>query len=388
MIAFEKVMKQEDLFSENTTIAEIDVSGKDEKEVLQLLTEKQQSWLSKSTISLHYKEIQEQFDLTAFQFLLDDTIEQTVSGQDNQCHVKLTDDTIEEIKAFVGLETKLDESKLSQALIAIPAKLSSGSHIVKLENYLLNPVNKAEVISETTISNPSQLQHLQQWVSEFPTVTIHPVERFSLLTFLDENGAIPYSQETLSTIATALYELSLATNFQIVERQISRELPTYAQLGLEAKVDPKKKMDFVILNPNEQTYTIEFNMINQSLQATLIGPSFMYQYEVKIAEKKAVKRKTIVQYDPILSRGQTRISKEGKDGSIVKVYRKIVDNYGILVDNQLVSEDYYPPVHRVEVRSLLEEELEQPQNQPNININEQFDEEYETDDGDQIITAN
>ena len=48
----------------------------------------------------------------------------------------------------------------------------------------------------------------------------------------------------------------LPTNFSIIERNISEELPDYAELGFEAKVNPEKNKDLVFSNGNESSYKI------------------------------------------------------------------------------------------------------------------------------------
>jgi len=52
--------------------------------------------------------------------------------------------------------------------------------------------------------------------------------------------------ELLNVIATGIYQAVLPSNFSIVERNIGSSLPNYANLGFEAKVNPRNNTDFII----------------------------------------------------------------------------------------------------------------------------------------------
>lgn len=369
-LSYGKLVNGDKTFPEGTTVAQIDIAGKTKQEVLQILHENEQMWASETTINIHYKELQEQLELPAFHFLLEETVNQITLGEDNFYVVNIDNTELEQMQILVGTDNELDKIKLEQALISLAAQLKSGTQTVKLEDYLTVPPEEG-TIAEATVKNIGQLQHLQRWVEQFPTIELAPYERFSILSFLKEHDEKAYPNETLSTIATALYAIILPTNFPIVERQTSRELPPYAQQGMEAKVDQQKGMDFAIMNPNDQSYTIESKIMNDGLHIALIGQSFKYTYKIVFSNKELVNKKTIIHYDPLLSRGQTRIKIEGKDGFVIKVFRETISETGLVIKKQPLYEDYYAPIHRIELRSLIEEEQENMNNEDSLINSEQ-----------------
>lgn len=349
------------MFSENTKIAHIDVSGKDKKEALQMLISEQEDWLQSTNIELFYKERQEQFDFSIFQFQLEETVNKAVSGKENRCFVQINEESLDKMQLIIGKDGQLDQQKLEKTLLSFARMFDQGPHTIRLENFLTDPLSDEDIISETTIRNEAQLQHLNRWVEEFPTIQIEPHGRLSLLQVLSDNEKQTYPTEALSTIASAMYEVLLQTNFIISERHISQQLPGYADVGFESRVDMKNKLDLVVLNPNDHTYTLESHIVDQALHMTLKGPSFLYTYKIVFEDRETVKKKTIVQYDSLLSRGQIRTGFAGADGVLIKVYRKTIDENGVDIDRELIAEDFYPPLHRVEVRSLIEKDVEVPE---------------------------
>ena len=87
-------------------------------------------------------------------------------------------------------------------------------------------------------------------------IELAPMSQFSLIKHVEELGLQQLSSEALSGIATGIYQVILPTNFSIIERNISEELPDYAELGFEAKVNLETNKDLVFLNGNESSYKI------------------------------------------------------------------------------------------------------------------------------------
>lgn len=358
VLAFERVMKQEDQFLEKTLIGNVDVSGMDKREALEQLTLAQEEWIQSTNIELFYKEKQLSFDFSIYQFQLEETVNSAISGKGNRCLVTMNEEDIADFQTFINNEDELDTNKLKHLFISFAEMLESGSYIVRLEQYLTEPLNEDEILSEVSIQSVNHLQHIQRWVNEFTTIEIKPQSRFSLLQTLSDNDVKSYPKESLSMIASALYKVLLPTNFIITERHLSERLPSDIELGFDAVADITNKLDFVALNPNDYTYKLESQIINNALHVTLKGPSYLYTYNVVIEDKQKVNWKTVVQYDPALPLGQKRIAFPGEDGLMMKLFRITKDETGVEIDKELITEDYYPPRHRIEVRSLIEKETE------------------------------
>lgn len=155
----------------------------------------------------------------------------------------------------------------------------------------------------------------------------------------------------MTLFASALYETIIPTNFEIVERHTSAVLPNGVKAGFEAAVEQNKK-DFIFFNPNDRAYTFEWKMEGDRMQVTLIGPPFIYQYALKTDPIEYYDPKTIVQYSALLKPNEKRIKEEGKKGMLIRLHKEVYDRNGSFIEKVLVSEDFYPPVHRVELRGL------------------------------------
>jgi hypothetical protein len=181
------------------------------------------------------------------------------------------------------------------------------------------------------------------------TITIDSQTTFSLLSYLEKQGLTGLNKDLLGYMATGIYQTILPTNFQIVERHIGMELQEDVQLGYEAKIDPKQGLDLSFHNPNKAVYKINIFSDGQSLVFNLEGLPFKYQYQISESNLEEYPPKTIRQYSPFLNPGQSKQTKVGKNGQYIEVKKLVLNPDGSIVEEQSISKDYYPPVHRVEV---------------------------------------
>ena len=185
------------------------------------------------------------------------------------------------------------------------------------------------------------------------TLEIKGQSQFSLLAKMEELAGKSYSSDVLSRLATAIYEVILPTNFTILERNISEELPSYAELGVEASINPSLNHDLVFSNTNDMTYQMNLAVKGNQLEVSLIGPSFLNKYEIIKSKEQRYTPKTIKQYSAQLPTNTMQVVEEGKEGMEIKVTRKVITNNGKIIKTEELSDDFYPPVHRVEVYSLI-----------------------------------
>ncbi|MBU8879570.1 G5 domain-containing protein [Bacillus sp. FJAT-29790] len=349
-----KVFSTNDSYSMNTHIGSVDVSNKSPEEAKTLMAEEQGKWLENTKFFLQYKEEEQELDLGIYKFQFDRTIEHAQSGQENQLFVELDNKALSNLLTEMSPElTSFDFNidQLRNDLLIYASRLKQGSHSIKLQDYFPQS-SEDELIAESTTSLVGENKLIQKWAAEIPTIEILPQSQLSILKMLDEKGITSYDQKTLSIISAAIYKTVLSSNFAITERHISRTLPEYAEAGFEAKIDQKNNMDFILTNPNDQGYILHFKSIDNLLYVSLRGSRFIYQYNVSVEDKETFKPKKIIQFDAKLNFGEERNSEEGKEGILLKVYREIVDETGKLLRTELVSEDFYPPVHKVIVQSL------------------------------------
>ena len=357
--AYSNLFQSKDGYEEHTTIAGIDVSGMNQQEALSALSEKQSEWEKNTTIQLKYKEKTVDFDLSQFVFQLKDSVASIKQGNNNVI-VSLDLQEMESFLTSVSAELTSNNafylSRLNDSLVGMAASLQSGNQLIDLNEYRISKDEKAAKLSEATVGTDDQKNSVKKWVKQFPTLTIKPQTTISLLEWMKENNGEAYSDKVLSIVATAVHTTILPTNFTISERYLSNALPAFAELGYEAKVNKNQNMDYRFYNPNEETYTLSFEMVNSKLYVSLNGANFLYNYKVLLSDKETFSPKTVLQFDPSLSLNETRVVEEGADGLYIKVYRESKNENGEIVKKELISEDFYAPANKAIAHSLLVEQ--------------------------------
>ncbi|MGG3798290.1 VanW family protein [Metabacillus fastidiosus] len=181
-------------------------------------------------------------------------------------------------------------------------------------------------------------------------VQLKQSETFSLQTFFEQRQILNENEESLSRIATGLYDLVVQSPFEIIERHISPVQPEYAELGLEAAFK-RDKWDLKFYNPQDHSYELSFKNNGGQLIVQLIGPESARTYEVVKQDERTYKPQTIVQFDPALKPDAKVINNEGRDGEAVTVIKREYED-GWLENETVISTDFYPPVFKVEKRGL------------------------------------
>ncbi|MEH7236198.1 G5 domain-containing protein [Bacillus sp. JJ1562] len=208
------------------------------------------------------------------------------------------------------------------------------------------------VVSQSAIRDLNDESELIKWVKEFGIVTLPANKPFSLLSFLVESGtSTKYSNEVLSVIATGIYSTVLSSNFEIIERHISDQLPYYADFGYEAMIEKEIK-DLIIHNVNPLEYKLMFSFKDHEFSVQLIGPELQQSINVVIEDEESFKPKIIKQFDSTLPRGEMVVKQEGISGQVGKIYR-IIKEVGVVDEKVKIAEDYYPPINTIEAHSIL-----------------------------------
>ncbi|MCH6266688.1 G5 domain-containing protein [Neobacillus citreus] len=351
--AFESMSNADGKYSEGTTVGSMDVSGKTPDEALSLLEEQYVNWVKDTSMEMQYGEKTASFDLNLFALDTNTTVASIKEGQSNPIYLSIDKEQVEEQLQTLFPQMKLadyDLGKLTQSLNEKAANFQTGTHSFNLYNdfLLADHIDKDAVINVATVKT-TNLSNLQTIIDKNIKMEIPENGTVSLLEFAKKNHID--NIETLNVLATGIYKAVLASNFTIIERNISIHLPNYAELGYEAKVDPAKMVDLAISNPNKSNYSINFQIDNGLLKVTLKGQKFLYDYKITTKDEQKLKPKTIVQYSPALSPGKKKIQTAGEEGLIIKVYREVYQGEQ-LVKSENISEDYYPPVYQVEVQGI------------------------------------
>ncbi|MEC1742090.1 VanW family protein [Schinkia azotoformans] len=353
---------QNPVFASGTMISSISLDGMSKEQAESELTNKIQEWSRASSFSLQYQNKTTELPDNIISIDGNASIQKVKDGQQVELAVvidkSLLDEAINKTIENKAILKDLDVDKLEEALIHSVQELQDEPKQFQLLAYLKTTGENAK--KEITVSNikgiASQYKNLETILTNQKEFEIGPNETFSFQNAFDSNQS---NNEALGMIASGIYDAILPTNFMIVERNISKQLPSYSELGLEAKVSDK--MDLVFTNPNPYSYKITFSLLKDTLQVKLIGPPFPYKYSIK-KETESYSPKTVLQFSAKLSPIQSKIIDNGKNGLLAKVYREAKDDQNLIVETTFVSEDFYPPVYRVVQSGLLPSEKSATEN--------------------------
>jgi hypothetical protein len=249
-----------------------------------------------------------------------------------------------------ALDTFISPSSKAQT---VPLKKQKNNVVQPKINSLNNQTKTEVTLNTATIPLVEIPVELQTVLLNHPKVEISANSAFSFDDFAKKQKVDGLSPDNLSILATVMYEAILPTNFTIDERNIGVDLPKYAKLGFEAKVDLLNQRDLVFSNPNQTSCTLEFQLSDNLLQVTLKGEPLPYVYQIVKQNEQKITPKAIVQYSPYLKPGQVLVNQMGTSGQTVDIYRDIYQG-SKLVSSELISNDYYPPVQSVEIHALNE----------------------------------
>ncbi|EPZ39679.1 hypothetical protein C289_0300 [Anoxybacillus ayderensis] len=333
-----------DTFAEGTMIGPVDVSNRSREEAHEQVNEKVNEWKQSATVKLVLEKKEATVQTDYFSFHMEESMKQAVSGKRTPLLVSVDRQALQDAISSIGASSDwIDVEKVKTQLEQAAASLTSVD--LSLQQYVREDMQQETILSQTTIPFHEELRAMKE-----AAIVMEPKQVFSVLDFLKKQG-LGVSKEAMTLFASALYEVIIPTNFEIVERHTNIVLTNGVKIGFEAAVEQNKK-DFILFNPNDRPYTVEWRIKGNHMQVTLIGAPFMYQYVLKTNPIEYYEPKTIVQYSALLKPNEKRIKEEGKKGMLIRLYKEVYDRNRTLIETIPVSEDFYPPVHRVELRGL------------------------------------
>lgn len=145
-------------------------------------------------------------------------------------------------------------------------------------------------------------------------------------------------------VSSTLYNAVLKTGLKPVERTHHTLPSTYVDLGLDATVD-WNDIDFKFENTFNYPVFIEASTKNKVLYINLYSNSSLAKRKYVVTNNiyKTIQSTTKVVDDPNLPIGQVEDVQKGHDGYMVRVIRNVIEN-GIVVNSELISDDFYTPV--------------------------------------------
>jgi len=379
--AFTAMVSEKDVFPAGTLVGPVDISGKSKTIAQTMVAEEIEKWKSETEIFLHYKELTVPINIDIVHFDVETTIANAQSGQRNLLLASIETNEIENIIDRQTAQLNLSEAelaKLEDEIISYAHNLTLGSHEISLEDFI-SVDGARDIIHESVLDLNGISVEMGDWVEELSPIIVPAESQVSIMQVLEEKNLASLSPEVKSVLASGIYQSILPTNFMIIERHIGQTLPEYVKPGYEARVNKGNNMDFVFSNPNKTDYTIELSWVYPSLKIQLIGSPFLYKYEIEVMQSKdqVLKPKTIIQYSPQLQPGQKTVKDEGKNGVLMNVIRKIYGVNSEFIREELIAEDYYAPIERIEVHGL---DLTNNNNSENSAPNGELNQTPENDD--------
>ncbi|MCC3356546.1 G5 domain-containing protein [Bacillus sp. REN16] len=352
-------------FKQGTMIGPVDVSGLTEEGAKAALLTEVETWYEMGQISIVKEDenvVLQKRQVYSFDILK--SVSSAIDGKQNPLLADIKDEEFETmINEFNQTDTQdLKSEEFKNDLLQPAVTLHPGEVVFNLAQFI--KVDEGNVVAQALVSNIRDESELIKWVKEFGNINVPANTPLSLYTFLKENDVLnKFSNETLSMIATGIYSTVLPTNFDIVERHISDILPPYATFGNEAMIEKEKK-DFIIYNTNPYEYRFVFSLTDKGFEVQLTGAQMPQTISISIRDEESFKPKIIKQFDSTLKKGQVVVKQKGTPGQVGKIYR-IVKKQGQLDQSVLVAQDYYPPIPKIEVQSIVvpEEEQQNPTGQ-------------------------
>lgn len=350
---------EEERFGKGVMLGPISLHDATNEEALSLVKDKINNWKQGHPVFLVYNEQKAQISSDAWMFQPEDSLKK-VSGTTNKLIVELNEDSVMDSVAqlkVAGLEDLLIKEMLIAHLKQIGADLKTNNLEIDISEFLTTFGQAEEVVSQGTIKLPGEHILLEDWIQSLEGYEIQPGKTFSLIKAIEEVGLSAQDSIDINVLASATYTAVQKTNFTIVERHTSRELPDYAALGYEAYVKPQE-MDFAFENPNATSYKLEFAIDQGNLVVSIVGVPLTYTYTVKV-DKQVFKPKTIIHFnDQLADIFSSVVINGGREGYLVTVYRESFGKGGEEIESLKLSEDFYPPKHRIEERGYPVEEEE------------------------------
>jgi hypothetical protein len=360
VFAYERFFGSGGSYADGTMLGSIPAAGVPDASLSQQLAADIEIWQTTNTITVRYKEKAEALPTEIFSFNVEDSVLGIESGQRNPVSVQVDDELFNQfLRYFASAEelNKLDKVQLKEDLYRQAAFLGKNESDYRLEAYMDAEKAEQAVIAQSVAANEEVTnEDLALWVQKLKTIEIGPNQQVSLLEAADKAGLLNLSNELLSLVGSSIYQTIANSNFDVLERHISRRLPEGIEPGFEARV-VQKKQDLVFFNPNFTPYVLKFELANGGLKTTLQGEPLFYQYEAIAKDIEKFEPKTIVQYNAAFPPNVRNIEEIGEEGMVVKVYRNKMGDEGS-VESSLLAEDFYPPVHMIEQRGFKVEEKE------------------------------
>ncbi|ANU11318.1 hypothetical protein BBH88_13945 [Planococcus antarcticus DSM 14505] len=339
-------------FGDNTYIGTTDVSNMEVESAKMMFAGQSETWRADAELDVTYQDATESYPLENAKILLDETVRNAENGSQNSFVFQLSADTTRSflaenfpVAAFAEADVEAINTKLETALQEGQTKTQVA---ISDDSLSLTREKVADVVFPTSFSSLDS----STVIDALNGIQLAPGAQFSFLEFITELPLTDISDGELTQIASAIYGALLQTNFLVDERSIGSQVPALIPLGQEAAINRQLGIDLVFTNPNDSSFTLNLTNGSDYLNASISGYPFLYAYATGITEETDIQPRLIKQYSAFVTSGN-QVDEKGLSGKSLTVIQTILDR-DEAVEVKTVSNDFYPPVHRVEVYPLTQ----------------------------------
>ena len=340
-------------FADQTYIGPYDISNLPEEEAVVIVTTGVQGWFDQAQVQIQLQDAVVPFPLETVEFDTNSTVTTAQDGEKNGLRFDVTEEAVGTFLNQQFAPLSFSEEEVTTVTEMIRENLASGrkDQIIDISSALLSSSSVETVITNITFDNVESTEEIRNLMTALDGYIINPKSTFSFLQFLETVDVGTVTESDLTSVASILYASILHTNFGVNERSIGPIAPAAIPLGFEASINRDLGVDFVFTNQNSTSFTINMNNSDTGINLSLTGYPFVYRYEPTVSNLQEFPSKTIKQYSAFVEQNTLRVKTEGEKGVQVTVFKNIVSNTD-LVETKEVSEDFYPPVHKVEIHPL------------------------------------
>ncbi|MFF2755066.1 VanW family protein [Psychrobacillus sp. NPDC058041] len=344
--------------SGGSTIGGVQIEDLDKIEITNRLEIAVEKWKENNDLVIVGEGVYMPLDTTYFNFDVESSVNQYfIDSQkpwfafwkkDSIIHIPIQFTIEPALIALIGENSKLNAEETMENIKSQVAVLSKEP--IKAVFKDLSALESERIAFELE-KLPANTVGLSEVITALNEQVISTGEVFS---FLDKTKDISslYSDETADFISSLLYSVILQTDFEIVERHSQEVIPSYLEPGIEADIDLKSKKDLKFANNNNPA-VLKMSLIDSKLLVELysLPNETISKYEVR--NRQVVEPRTIYRYSSDLKPGEENLIQEGIPGLRISVYRIVSDKKGPYEKEELVSQDYYSPTHRIVLKSSL-----------------------------------
>ncbi|WP_240374714.1 VanW family protein [Bacillus piscicola] len=353
--AYEAVWNGEERLPPDTVISGVAVGGLPVSKAETKLQQAVKAWQKRSplTLALFDERVPLKGDAVVFQ--VEESVRKALQGGKFPVKAELSEEEVKvhaEHFPYAGIVERTAVSPLTEEIMATIDLMDGENVVIDVAPYVEGL--EKQTVMEVTTSVDAPPAYFREWVKKLDGYQMDKESEFSLLQALEESGASLFDDPAADILATAFFQLLGETNFILTERHIHDELPNYADLGGDADVRPDEK-DLRFYNPNIYSYQVNVGMNGNELTLSLSGYPFLNSYTIKTINSETISPRTIVRFNPSRVPGDRVTLKRGENGHYTELVKETRDRDGILLREEIVAQDYYPPIHRLEEWSLQEQ---------------------------------